>query len=259
MMQSYFYHKSFRKYVSAFGFLFNKIEFVRSDENGVEKARERIPLVWGAKQKWDQKLRNDPRNNREVLAQIPRFTFEVNSFEYDPSRKLNNKLYIKKTDNGVASRQQYNGVPYNLGFKLSLWCKNTEEWAQVLEQIVPFFEPEVVVVLKMIPEMDQIVNVPIILNGVDLSDTYDGHETEQRIITVDFNFTMKAIFFAPISNTGIIKHAQSNYYIDLSSDVKLLQYDVEPVSTDIPPIPLEDLKKDDNWTYDESIIDRTND
>ena len=128
-----------------------------------------MPLAYGPKQKFIIRLEADPNLDMKVAITLPRIGFEISGLDYDPSRKLNRimkkKLVSNTEDKKLKQMQtQYTPVAYNLSFELFVMAKNSDDGIQIVEQIIPFFQPEYTVSIKEVPEMDTIRDVPIVLN-----------------------------------------------------------------------------------------------
>ena len=187
MLGQYFYNESLRKCIIAFGSLFNDIYITRKDAAGADVQTLKVPLAYGPKQKFIIRLEQDPNLDQKVAITLPRIGFEIAGLDYDPSRKLNRIIKKKQVANteDVKLKQmsvQYNPVAYNLNFELFVMAKNSDDGIQIIEQIIPFFQPEYTVTIKEVPEMDTIRDVPIVLNSINYEDTYTGSFTERRAI-----------------------------------------------------------------------------
>ena len=161
MLGTYSYHEIFRKTIVAFGTLFNNIELRRNDE--VMK----VPLAYGPKQKFLARLDQvpDPTNKRVQLT-LPRISFEINGVAYDNARKLAPTQKIKMASSSTTNKNVFMPVPYNLSFELAIISKNQEDGLQILEQILPIFQPHFNMAVKLLPEMSEIRDIPVVLNDV---------------------------------------------------------------------------------------------
>ena len=220
MLGQTFYNESLRKTVIAFGSLFNDIYISRKDSTGADVQTLKVPLAYGPKQKFIIRLEADPGLDRAIAITLPRLGFEISGLEYDPSRKLNRIIKRRKVstteDKKLQQMQsQYTPVPYNLNFELFCMAKNSDDGIQIVEQIVPFFQPEYTVALKDVPEMDIVRDVPMVLNSTTYEDNYAGDFTERRAIIYTFNFTAKAYVYGPVSTAKPITKAEVKTYSDL--------------------------------------------
>jgi hypothetical protein len=65
----------------------------------------------------------------------------------------------------------------------------------------------------LIPELNIVVDVPIILNGVEFDDRYDGDFKDRQSIIWTLNFTLKGYLYGPSKSSSIIKFANTDFYI----------------------------------------------
>ena len=169
-----FYHESLRKVVVAFGTIFNNIIIHRTDADGSVLQRLKVPLSYSPKEKFLTRLEQQPNlANREMAVSLPRMGFEISGIAYDPSRKLQRVGKFKKVHGSDAGQQyyQYNPVPYNISFNLYSFTATAEGGLQIIEQILPYFQPDYTVTINAIPEMGIKRDVPITLNSVNYEDT----------------------------------------------------------------------------------------
>ena len=220
MLGQYFYNESLRKCIIAFGSLFNDIYITRKNASGTDSQSMKVPLAYGPKQKFMVRLDADPNLDQKVAITLPRIGFEIAGFDYDSSRKLNRIIKRKKVANTSdkalkAMSTQYSPVPYNLTFELFVMTKNSDDGIQIVEQILPFFQPEYTVTINAVPEMDVVRDVPIVLNNIGYEDTYTGSFTERRAIIYTLNFTAKAYVYGPVTTSKPITKAEATVYADL--------------------------------------------
>lgn len=208
-----FYHGTIRKYVIAFGNLFNGIYVQRLDVNGNRIQTIAVPLAYGPKEKWLVRMSQDPNLDQEVQITLPRMGFEIQSLAYAPQRKLSSTLKNVKLKTSDYDRvdTQYTPVPYDINIILSIFVRNADDGAQIVEQIVPYFRPEFTTNVILIPEMGITVDTPVVLQDVSIEDTYEGDFDTRRALVYNMNFQVKAYMYGPVSNTGIIKRAITNF------------------------------------------------
>jgi hypothetical protein len=179
-----------------------------------------VPIAYGPREKVLARLTADPDLNRQTAISLPRISFEITDIQYAPERKMNTigKRYKKYGEDADVMMYQYNPVPYNINFSMSVIVKNTDDGTRIIEQILPFFTPEWTATIQLIPDMDISMDIPIILNDVRVSDTYEGDFETRRALTWDLTFTLKGYLFGPIRKGGIIKFANSNIYAHPQAD-----------------------------------------
>lgn len=167
LSNAYFYYQLTRKYVVVFGNMFNNITIVRKDkETKAELERVKVPIMYGPKEKYVVRLEQDPDLQKEVAIVLPRMSYEMTGMIYDAARKQNSLLRQAKGNTSTRVASQYMGVPYNFEFELSIYSKNIDDANHILEQIVPYFNPDYTVTINPIPELGFLKDIPIILNTV---------------------------------------------------------------------------------------------
>ena len=217
MLGQTFYHQTIRKYVVLFGTLFNDLNIQKKDSSGNVVSRQKVPIAYGPKQKFLQRIRQDPTLTKKVAVQLPRMGFEMTGMIYDPIRKINTTqqfLNRPSASQGQGTlRKMFAPVPFNFDFQLFLFVDNAEDGTQMLEQILPFFTPEFNVTLNILPEMDIALDVPIMFNSASLEDSYDGDLTTRRTMIWTLDFFMKGFLYPDIKGGGkIIKSVVVDFH-----------------------------------------------
>jgi hypothetical protein len=217
MFNDIYGHGTLRKYVIYFGTLFNNIWVKRFDASGNNLQTFKVPLNYGPREKFLARLDGNPDLDRQVAIQLPRMTFEMTGLYYDPTRKLNalNRTSASVPGSPDQVRWQYQPVPYNIDFTLSIMVKNVEDGTYIIEQILPYFNPVWTATLNINTDMNQKHDIPITLDNISSEDTYEGDFTNRRAIIWTLNFTMKGYFFGPTNQNGglIIKEIDLNFRI----------------------------------------------
>ena len=255
MLGQYFYNESLRKCIIAFGSLFNDIYITRKNSAGTDVQSLKVPLAYGPKQKFMVRLDADPNLDQKVAITLPRIGFEIAGFDYDPSRKLNRIIKRKKVANTEDKKlkqmsTQHSPVPYNLNFEMFVMTKNSDDGIQIVEQILPFFQPEYTVTIKEVPEMDEVRDVPIVLNSIGYEDTYTGSFTERRAIIYTFSFVAKAYVYGPVTTAKPITKADATMYADLQDKAPPRVAKVTQQAIGTPDA-------DDNFGFNETISEWT--
>ena len=190
-----FYHSTLRKYVIIFGTLFNEITLTRTDNNGNRVQDIKVPLAYGPRDKTIARLEQDPDLDREAAIVLPRMSFEMIGLSYATERKLNTvrrNVAVHDVNNKDNYRTMYNPVPYDINFELNIFSRYTEDSTKIIEQIMPFFTPEFTITATLIPDMNWTVDIPVVLEAVTISDTYEADYQQRRALIHTLTFTMKA-------------------------------------------------------------------
>ena len=218
MLGSTFYHETLRKCIVGFGTLFNDIHIIRKDSSGNTIQSMKVPLAYGAKQKFLTRLREDPSLTKTVAITLPRIGFEIGQIAYDSTRKLNKIQKVKKAGSaGNKVDTQYMPVPYNIDFELYAMSKNSDDALQIVEQILPYFQPDYTITINDIVQMSSKRDVPIILNGISYEDNYEGEFAERRAIIYTLTFTAKCYLYGPVISGQVVTKVQVDQYTDSST------------------------------------------
>jgi T4-like virus Myoviridae tail sheath stabiliser len=208
-----YYHGIIRKCIVGFGTLFSDIYIDRREGDSVTGnviQRLQVPLAYAPKEKWVVRLDQDPTLENHTYVSLPRMSFEIIGYNYDPSRKVNRMQQLKCGDGTGSVSTMYTPVPYNLDLSLYILTKTQEDGLQILEQILPTFTPEYTLSINVVPEMNVKIDVPIILNSVSVSDEYDGDFQTRRFVTHSLSFQMKVNLFGPIAGQNVIQTVNAN-------------------------------------------------
>ena len=201
-----FYHGIIRKAIISFGNLFSNIKIERRSDGSVTGTLAQtiaVPIAYSCKEKWVVRIEQDPTLDQHTFVLLPRIAFEITGMTYDSARKLNRMNQIKCYETGSLTGT-YVPVPYNIDISMYILTKTQEDALQIIEQILPRFAPEYNLSVEVIPETHTVLDIPIILNSVNVQDDYDGDFQTRRFVTYTLNFTMKASLFGPVNSQGII-------------------------------------------------------
>ena len=263
MYGNHFYNESTRRYVAVFGTMFNDMQIGRSDGNGSEIQRATVPINYAPVQKILAKLEQDPNLDATAMT-LPRMSFEITGMSYNGDRKLTS-LTKQTRGNATGSKSTlYTPSPYDIEFQLNIMTKYNEDGTKILEQILPYFKPDVTVSVKMIDSMDLYVDIPIVLNSVSTEDSYEGDFTTRRALIWTLNFTMKAYYFGPTVQKKIIKFVDVNFTPDMdittptSSSVTIQPgLTTGGVGTQVlaDSVAYSDISVDDDWKYIVQVLD----
>lgn len=204
--------------VVAFGTMFNNITLVRYNQAGTtEIERVNVPISYANKEKFYRRITEDPNLANQTLTVLPRMAFEMTGLLYDPNRAISNQvdLYENYPPN---SARKVKWVPYNFDFNLSIFVRNTEDGTQIVEQILPYFNPDYTVTVDFLGMDDLKLDVPILLNSVTYSPDYEGLPEPTRTLVWDLTFTMKGYVFGPISEVKVIRKATANVFDNIPGD-----------------------------------------
>ena len=230
-----FYHSSIRKAVIAFGNLFNNILIDRKDGDNNVVQTLKVPLSYAPSQKFlaivEQQTVSGEKSFQIIL---PRMAFEMTSINYDPSRRVS-LVQQNRSVNATSTtlNAQYAPSPYNIQISLYIYVKNQDDGLQIVEQILPYFNPDFNLSLNAIPELGIKNDLPIVLNNISYDDQYEGDFTQRRAIIWTLDFTLKLNFYGPINKQQIIKSVNVGVFNDEEMSQRIENYNVtvDPLST----------------------------
>ena len=232
MLGQQFYHETIRKIIIAFGTTFNNIQLVRKDNDGNITQSMKVPLAYGPQQKWLVRLNEDADLSKQVAITLPRIGFEIQQLSYDPSRKLNRVQKFKKIKTGKSNtlESQFMPVPYNLSVQLYVMAKQSDDALQIVEQILPFFQPDYTLTVNDMADMGIKRDVPIVLNSISYEDNYQGDFETRRALIYTLDFTAKFYLYGPVTSSSVIKTVQVDQYADVpdNSPRREQRYTVSP-------------------------------
>ena len=213
MLGTYFYHEILRKTVIGFGTLFNDINIRHRDASGTSFSNLKVPLAYGPIQKFLARIQQQPDLNREIALTLPRLSFEMTGLQYDPSRKTGVTQTFLATQNGNA-KKVYMPVPYNVTFELNIISKLNDDSLQIIEQILPYFQPSLNITINLISAIGEKKDVPVVMESITQNDQYEGGFDSRRLIIHTLRFTAKTYLFGPVaeSTDGLIKKVDVDYY-----------------------------------------------
>ena len=215
MLGTYFYHEIIRKTVISFGTVFNDIHVRHQDNTGKDLNDIKVPVSYGPRQKFLARIQQQAELNKATQITLPRISFEMNSVTYDPTRKSGITQTFKAMD-GDKFKKVFMPVPYNIGFQLNILTKLQDDSLQILEQILPFFQPAFTLTIDLVDQIGEKRDVPLVLNNISFTDDYEGDFDTRRALIYTLDFTAKTYMFGPIADStdGLIRKVQLDYYSD---------------------------------------------
>ena len=212
MFSGHFYHEHIKRAVAVFGTLFNNMSVVKKNGSGNVISTIKVPLAYGPRQKFlariqDEKYLTDPK----LAIRLPRMSFEIISMSYDTNTKLQKGVTRTLASSDPTKKQTIlNPVGYRMGLQLNIMTKNQDEALQLLEQIVPFFQPEYTVTVKEVQNNFK-SDMPFVLQSVTMSDDYEGDFLSRRAIIYTLEFETRVRFYGPLADKGIIRRVDATF------------------------------------------------
>ena len=221
MLGTYYYHEIVRKTIIGFGTLFNDIFIKHENIDNSTLDETKVGLAYGPQQKFFAKIREQANLTKAVAITLPRMSFEMTSIQYDATRKSGITQTFKASD-GTNLKKVFMPVPYNIGFELSIFSKLNDDALQIIEQILPFFQPSFNITINLVSSIGEKRDVPIVLDNISFRDEYEGDFTTRSALIYTLQFTAKTYLFGPVSDTsdGLIKKVQVDYAADTAASAR---------------------------------------
>ena len=255
MLGKYYYHEIIRKTIIAFGTLFNDINIKHKKQDGSDFSNIKVPIAYGPVEKFLARLEQKPDLRKRNSITLPRIAFEMNSIQYDNSRKVSTmQTFIAKSNvDDKTVNKVFMPVPYNLGIQLSIMAQYNDDALQIIEQILPYFQPSFNITIDLVSAIGEKRDIPLILGGINFKDNYESGYEEKRIIIYNLDFTAKTYLFGPLpdSTEGLIKKVQVDYYTNTNrkNASRELRYIAEPRA-------IQDYNNDNITSLAEDIDDK---
>ena len=219
MFGGHFYHSKTKKAVALFGRLFNNIYVIRQNSSGAVISQLKVPLSYAPKQKYLERIRENPNltDDSQVAIKLPRMSFEITSIAYDAQRQLAKvgNFNTLSSDGSTSKRQKFfTPVPYSINFQLNAYAKSQDDALQIVEQILPTFNPQYALTIKPFvteyPTFKE--DIQVIIQGVSFSDDFEGAMEQRRTIIYSMDFEMKLSYHGPITDTSIIRDVKTKFF-----------------------------------------------
>ena len=238
-MFEYFYHEILRRTIISFGSLFNGIDIKHLDSDGNVDELIKVPLSYGPTQKFLDRLEQSPDLNKPTAITLPRMSFEFTGLQYDGTRKVTTTQTFKSQTVGIATaiRKSYMPVPYNMSFELSIFTKLNDDMLQIVEQILPYFQPAYTLSVNLVDTIGEKRDIPVVIENLSMQDDYEGNYSTRRSLLYTIRFTAKTYLFGPVGDTtkasrDLIKKVRVGYVQDDSATpTRDLTYTVVPRAT----------------------------
>tara|TARA_B100000085_G_scaffold105203_1_gene95797 strand:- start:1291 stop:2292 length:1002 start_codon:yes stop_codon:yes gene_type:complete len=233
-MFEYFYNEILRRTIISFGTLFNNISIKHTDSSDDVVSVVKVPLAYGPTQKFLARINQSPDLNKPFAITLPRMSFEFIGLTYDPSRKVTTtqQFKVKDPNDGTETKKSYMPVPYNMQFELSIMSKLNDDALQIVEQILPYFQPAYNLTVELVETIKEKRDIPVVLENITMQDDYEGDFSQRRVLLYTLRFTAKTYLFGPTSTAtkDIIKKATVSYLTgtDTSNTTREVSYSSTP-------------------------------
>ena len=249
MLGTYYYHEIIRKTIISFGTLFNDLNIKHKDSSGGVVSQLKVPLAYGPTQKFLARLEQQANLDKPVQITMPRMSFEMTSIAYDSTRKSGITQTFRAVDGNDKMKKVFMPVPYNIGFELSILSKLNDDALQIVEQILPYFQPSFNITVDLVESIGEKRDIPVVLNSVNFQDDYEGDFSTRRALIYTLRFTAKTYLFGPVAENpeGLIRKVQVDMYADTNTQTAKREVRYTAVPDPITANPGDDFGFTETW------------
>jgi len=258
MLGTYFYHEIIRKTIISFGTLFNDISIRHTKSDGTILDETKVGLSYGPMQKFLTKIQEQEQLTKSIAITLPRMSFEMTRIQYDATRKTGITQTFKAVDTtDNKTKKVFMPVPYNIEFELNIFSKLNDDALQIIEQILPFFQPSFNLTVDLVSSIGEKRDIPIVLDSIDFQDDYEGSFETRRALIYTLRFSAKTYLFGPIakSTEGLIRKVQTDIYADTNTQTAKREVRYTAVPKPITAEPGDDFGFTENWEFFEDSKD----
>ena len=216
----HYYHGGFRKTTIAFGALFSELSIVKikdpefigrtrkDNKEVIEEFEERIvPIEYAPKEKYETLL-SERENVKDIPNNaLPRMAYEVIDIRYDPTRKQTALFeydnQIEDPDNEIQETVDkyvyYPPIPYILDFELSVFGRGDDDSWQILEQILPLFQPEYTLSVLLNDDTKERRDISFVYQGMSKTDDWKENFEERRYVLYLLSFQARTYLYSNIA------------------------------------------------------------
>lgn len=203
--QGHYYWGTTKKIIVAVGSIFDNLTIAGDHGDDI-----RVPLFYSARSKFLDKRMQQPDVDSTAFDYInPAIGFEMTGLNFAPERHLNplQRIEDRYLADGGDKLMSYNRVPYDLSFSVSVAAKRFEDSLRIIEQVLPYFAPEITLTLNDREDFALQTNVTIVLNSVAVNVSYEGPFDQGREIIWDLQLTAKSYYYTPVQSRERIKES----------------------------------------------------
>lgn len=218
-MLGYFYNTSIRRYVLLMGQLFNGVQVARKRNDVI--SYQKVPIVYANKERFALKMNSILNKNTDTgIAKIetilPRMNIHMVDMIYNPLFKTG--INVRSTNLGaIKSVSRHNPVPYKFMFELSIYTRYEDDMFQIVEQILPYFQPNFNTTITELHDSASPIDrdIQITIQSVSMSEDIEGDAMNRRRLQWDIVFELDGYLYPPIQD---LKGEIKTIYLDFASN-----------------------------------------
>lgn len=204
-MFGYFYNSSLRRYVLMLGDLFSNIQVQRTRED-TGKTYIRVPITYASKEHFMLKLNkwtsvNNDSGPAKVETILPRINLHLVDMMYNPTYKTGqlNRSAMSNPNSKTGTISQYNPTPIKMIFELGIFTRHQDDMFQIIEQIMPYFQPHFNTTMTELFENEITFerDIRITFQSISIDEQIDGDKQSRRRLEWSIMFEVNGWLYPP--------------------------------------------------------------
>lgn len=256
-MHGHFYNSSFRRYIVLMGDLFSRIEVERR-RDGV-KHWHRVPITYASKEFFVEKLIskfniNEDNNVAKIDTILPRMNLHLVDIAYNAQKKTGmlNRAIMQNKNSATELVSQYNPVPYKMIFELGIHTRHQNDMYQIVEQILPYFQPHFTTTIKEFNGHELVIDrdINVVIQSVAVDENVDGPKESMRRLEWSIMFEVDGWIYPPVAE---IRGEIRTIYLDFNATSREFNDNTEFESLDFQVSP-EDVSITE-WDKTKAVVE----
>ena len=224
-MFGYCYNSSMRRYIVMMGDLFSHVQVMRKRDTGIEL--QRVPITYASKERFMQKLNainsiNSTGPIAKVETILPRMCLHLVDIAYNAPYKttIQNRVVRNKPES-IETISQYNPTPVKMIFELGIYTRHQDDMFQIIEQILPYFQPHFNVKMTELHQNDIKVDrdIRVVLQSTAIDEMVDTDNLTRRRLEWTLIFEVNGWIYPPVAD---IEGEIRTIYLDFFANTKEL-------------------------------------
>lgn len=226
------------------GDLFNNVQVVR--QRGDELHRVKIPISYSSKEKFMATLNKlnsitSTADIAKVETILPRMNLTMVDVMYNAPYKTGISNRSPSVPVEVRNRvSQYTPAPYKMIFELGIYTRHQDEMFQIIEQILPYFQPHFTVRMTELHEGDVTFDrdIRVVFQSVAMDEVSEGDNVTRRRLEWSIMFEVNGWIYPPVASLkGEIRTVYLDFFgntveMNPEGNFESLDLQVDPVDVD---------------------------
>lgn len=204
-----FSHNTIANTTIAVGAIFDNLKITRTDSQS-NTTTIAVPLKYQRKEYWYQKLVDNQKESSVTFQQsMPRIMYNLKSVARDTTKVVNRQNKLSVTDQDVNGTRKWTfvPVPYDLFYEVNIVTKYYQEGAQILEQILPYFNPTINMKVTEVNAINAVNDVQVSLSGdPELEDNILDGLIEATYVVWTIQVKASTNFYQEVKEQKVIRH-----------------------------------------------------